>query len=169
MFARSTTWLKRTKSTIVRKERDRLSGSKLGRDYNYAYRMYGPFGYGVGKNQSKKDRSAEIMPRYELKKATDDEPLSRVSRTLSKDWVAYALADGGVFYSHPSVSEVLSWSHETIKQERVAAGLYSTKDQERDATVKTILARGTLEAQPVQQWRKKHLVQLLNQQMRFRR
>ena len=168
MLCRSLKHLKRTKSTIVRKERDRLSGSKLGRDYNFAYRTFGPFGYGVGKNQSKKDRAAEILPRHSPSGASNNGPMSNISRTLSHEWIPYALHDGGVLFSHPSSSQMLRWSHEAMKEERKAVGLYSSVDYDRDATIKTLLARNTIEAQPIEQWRKKHITQLLRHSMKLK-
>ncbi|KNH09480.1 hypothetical protein XU18_0165 [Perkinsela sp. CCAP 1560/4] len=170
MFRQPKALLKQTKSTVVQSTRHPLSGSKKGRDYNYAYRTFGPFGYGVGKNQSKKDRTAVIFPKpYPPSAQRTDGPLSDVSRSLSKDWAPYALQDGGVLFAHPSMHQVLQWSHETLKEERKTTGLHSIVDYDRDAKIKTLLARNTIEAQPIEYWRKKHITQLLRHNMKISR
>ena len=170
MFIRSFTHHSAQKSTIVTKQRHRLSGSKQGRTYNYAYRVYGPWGYGIGKLQPRKDRSAAIIPRSDVEAPSPHGslhgPLSDVTRSLSKEWIPYALEDGGVLFTHPTTHNMLRWSHETLREERRATGLYSTYDADRDAKIKTLLARNTIEAQPLESWRRKHIVQLLRARLR---
>ena len=173
MLRASISRLRGTKSTQIDRGKHPLSGSRKGRSYNHAYRTYGPYGYGVGKMTTRKNRSVDIAPRHDIQRprpnGSRDGPLSDVHRTMSKHWVPYALEDGGVLFTHPSTKEMLRWSHDTLREERKCTGMYSTTDADRDAKIKTLLERNSIEAQPIEAWRKKHIAQLLKEKLRIQR
>lgn len=144
-----------------------LEGSRKGRHYNYAYNKYGPWGYGVGRYINKKDRTPILqnIGTMDFPRMMGKMPLSDVTRKLSPQWVPYALADGGVLFTHPTSQEVLQWSHECLREERKATGMSSIYDAERDTKIKILLERNTIEAQPIEAWRRKHILELLGKRI----
>eukprot|EP00760_Papus_ankaliazontas_P023195 PhM_4_TR1979/c0_g1_i2/m.43773 len=161
MLQRTTHCLGRQKSQVQHGIRHRLASSRWGRNYNYAMAMYGPYGYGIGKIQPRRDRSAPIVSITPDAKSTTSLTQSDVTRTLSPEWTPYALADGGVLFTHPSTKQVLQWTHDVMKHEREASGQSSRYDAERSAKIRDLLARNTIEAQPIEAWRKRHVVDVL--------
>eukprot|EP00759_Apiculatamorpha_spiralis_P012731 PhF_6_TR19658/c0_g1_i1/m.28689 len=114
----------------------------------------------------KKDRKPVLLETGQsLERLNKDGPLSDVTRTLSPQWVPYALQDGGVFFVHPTHKDVLQWTHKALKQEREATGTVSAYDTERSAKIEMLMERNTLEAQPISEWRRKHMVQLLREKI----
>jgi hypothetical protein len=119
-------------------------------------------GLGMGTYSAPKDRRwptpafAEAPP-FEK---PENMPQSNTTKTLSPEWRPYALADGGVLFTHPTRDQVMQWNFEATTKENEAVGM-TTRDHATKAKIQALIADNTLEHTTLAAWRRQQLQRLI--------
>lgn len=132
-----------------------LRGKGYGRNYTKSFKRYAFGGWGMGVYSVRKDR--RFMPKVAFGDpswpSNDSAPFSRTTKSLSPHWRAFALKDGGVFFSHPSHKQTMLWGQDSMKKEQAKLGL-TGMDQQINSRMQAIIAENTIENVSLSQWRR---------------
>ena len=139
-------------------------GHGYGRNWTKSLVKYASKGWGIGNYSARQDN--RWLPRKFNRAVTEEDrynfslPIGRTTKTLSPHFRPFALADGGVLFTHPSTREILTWTHDVLGKEQQASGLGNIHDESR-AKIQSLIADNTIEHTSINQWRQLHIQRLL--------
>ena len=139
-------------------------GHGYGRNWTKSLVKYASKGWGISNYSARNDN--RFIPRRFNRTVTAEErhnyfaPIGKTTKTLSPHFRPFALADGGVLFTHPSSREILTWTHEVLGKEQQASGLGNIHDESR-AKIQSLIADNTIEHVSIGQWRQLHIQRLL--------
>lgn len=131
----------------------------------------------------KKDRRFRVLPGFpspspqEMDVSGSSPPvswerergLSTTTKALSPNFRAFALADGGVLFAHPTHQEIMKWGQEVLTRETEALGGKSNMDEYVNSRIQAILADNTTENVSLSHWRKNHMWNLIKSHGKLQR
>lgn len=135
---------------------------RLGRSYTSAWIKFGYGGWGMGTHGTGKFRRFHAQRLHHAVASPQEPggPMVTTTRTLSPEWRAFALADGGVLFTHPSSKQVMEWGQKTLQRENEAIG-QADFDRHVNCKIQSLMADATLESVPLSEWRRAHMWQLI--------
>ncbi|KEG09794.1 putative variant surface glycoprotein [Trypanosoma grayi] len=138
------------------------AGTRFGRVYNRGFIRYGFGGFGMSVYTPKKDRTFRVqsLPPPPVDVFADNAPLVPTTRTLSPNFRAFALQDGGVLFSHPSHEQIMRWGQGVLTEETKATGMTSM-DNYVNSRIQSIIAENTVENVALSHWRRRHMWNLV--------
>lgn len=165
-----TTVLLRVQSHQLKRAQHPNAGTRYGRVYNRGFIRYGFGGFGMSVYSPKKNRSFRpLSPQPPLgDPLADDSGLAPTTRTLSPNFRTFALADGGVFVSHPSHAQIMQWNQGVLRAENEATGA-TAMDEYVNSRIQAIIADNTIENTSLSHWRKAHMWNLVKAHGRIQR
>ncbi|ORC91405.1 putative variant surface glycoprotein [Trypanosoma theileri] len=138
------------------------AGTRFGRVYNRGFIRYGFGGFGMSVYTPKKDRRFRVLtpppPKGDL--FADNESLVPTTRTLSPNFRAFALEDGGVLFTHPTHEQIMRWGQGVLTEEGKATGMTSM-DNYVNSRIQSIIAENTVENVAISHWRRRHMWNLI--------
>lgn len=99
---------------------------------------------------------------------SDQSGLVATTRTLSPTFRTFALDDGGVFFSHPSHTQIMKWNQGVLTEEGKATE-QTAMDECVNARIQAIIADQTIENTTLSQWRKTHMWRLVKSHGKLQR
>ncbi|EPY26212.1 hypothetical protein STCU_06265 [Strigomonas culicis] len=146
------------------------AGTRFGRVYNRGFIRYGFGGFGMSVYSPKKNRNFTVEPPQESVPdvLAADRGLTPTTRSLSPNFRAFALDDGGVLMTHPSHEQVMRWGQGVRQAEGRATGM-TAMDEAVNARIQSIIADNTIENVSLQHWRKNHMWNLVKAHGRLQR
>lgn len=163
---RATVSLLRVQSHQKKRSQHPNAGTRFGRVYNRGFVRYGFGGFGMSTYSTKKDRTFKTLPPQSMPiggpHAGDEGGLAPTTQTLSPNFRTFALADGGVFVTHPSHSQIMQWNGGVLQADAKAAaagpsGGMTSMDQFVNSRIQAIIADNTIENVSLSQWRRTHM------------
>ncbi|CCD17651.1 unnamed protein product [Trypanosoma congolense IL3000] len=138
------------------------AGTRFGRVYNRGFIRYGFGGFGMSVYTPKKDRRFRVqqLPPPPTNSFADDVSLVSTTRTLSPNFRAFALQDGGVFFTHPSHEQIMRVGQGILAEETKATGMTSM-DNYVNSRIQSIIAENTVENVALSHWRRRHMWNLV--------
>ncbi|KAH9598073.1 hypothetical protein LSM04_002748 [Trypanosoma melophagium] len=138
------------------------AGTRFGRVYNRGFIRYGFGGFGMSVYTPKKDRRFRVLPTPPPKGDVfaDNESLVATTRTLSPNFRAFALEDGGVLFTHPTHEQIMRWGQGILTEETKATGMTSM-DNYVNSRIQSIIAENTVENVAISHWRRRHMWNLI--------
>ncbi|KAG8348813.1 hypothetical protein ERJ75_001362600 [Trypanosoma vivax] len=138
------------------------AGTRFGRVYNRGFIRYGFGGYGMSVYTPKKDRTFRVqkLPPTHTNMFADDCALVSTTRTLSPNYRAFALEDGGVFFVHPSHEQIMRAGQKMLTEEAEKTGM-TAMDNYVNSRIQSIIAENTVENVSLSHWRRRHMWNLV--------
>lgn len=184
---RSTRSLLRVQSHQKNRSQTPQAGTRFGRVYNRGFVRYGFGGYGMSVYTPKKDRRFRVQPAPPPPTPAElgigspsiwarEGGLSTTTRALSPNFRAFALADSGVLFAHPTHQEIMRWGQKVLETETATAG--SDGEEKRSPAsmdayvherIEAILADNTLENVSLTHWRKNHMWTIVKSHAKMQR
>ncbi|CAD2212856.1 hypothetical protein AGDE_01917 [Angomonas deanei] len=147
------------------------AGTRYGRVYNRGFVRYGFGGFGMSVYSTKKDRRFTVEPMLEKPLYGSLSPeggLSPTTKALSPNFRAFALADGGVLFLHPSHRQVMQWGQAVLQEETKATGM-TAFDEMVNSRLQSMIADNTIENTAITHWRRQHMWNLVKSHGRLQR
>ncbi|KAF8286789.1 hypothetical protein C4B63_40g27 [Trypanosoma cruzi] len=162
-------WL-RVQSHQKKRSQHPNAGTRFGRVYNRGFIRYGFGGFGMSVYTPKKDRTFRVQPLPFLSGNVfaDNTSLVPTTRTLSPNFRAFALQDGGVLFSHPSHEQIMRWGQGVLTEETKATGMTSM-DNYVNSRIQSIIAENTVENVALSHWRRRHMWNLIKSHGKLQR
>ena len=162
MLARTRVALRKPRSSTSRRTGHPNAGGIGQRYERVATRQMSNDGLGIGTYSAPKDRRWPTpgFSEPEPFKKPKNMPMSNTTKTLSPEWKPYALADGGVLFTHPTRDQVMQWNFEATAKENEAVGT-TTREHATKAKMQALIADNTLEHTTLADWRREQLQRLI--------
>eukprot|EP00796_Vickermania_ingenoplastis_P008210 gene8210-5735_t len=176
---RGTRCLLRVQSHQKNRSQSPHAGTRFGRVYNRGFIRYGFGGFGMSVYSPKKDRRFVPLPPFPSLTPVEhgisssvweaEGGMTTATRSLSPNFRAFALGDGGVLMAHPSHKQIMAWGQQVLTKETAAAGGKTSMDEYVNSRIQAILADQTIENVTLSHWRRNHMWNLVKSHGKLQR